>query len=248
VNYQLKNLCFTVALLIYIADFSVRAQVLGGSGGSVGSASANFKSSDFYGMTLKEKKVESVVEGNPYIEDHWNTGTMVLNGGLEIKAYPLKYDLQNNRMEIKTQKQIKLCPLERIDRFTWTNDSTEVIHTFVNDKDHHLAGGTPLTGLYEILFDGSNAQLLMKTELNFRAPDYNEALDVGSRNKRIVRFERYFLAKGKAIYEFKKSKKKNFLLFGDKAQKIKSFMNKNKLKFNQRTDLMAVVRFFDTID
>lgn len=61
-------------------------------------------------------------EGSTYIEDEWRLGRILLKDGSTIADVPLKYDIKNGLMEIKTETEIKVLEKARIEKFKWINN------------------------------------------------------------------------------------------------------------------------------
>ena len=68
-------------------------------------------------MDIKSKPKET--EGSFYYNDDWYTGTIKLFSGEEIQAYPLKYDMKMNQIDIKVNESVKVISIGAIKEITW---------------------------------------------------------------------------------------------------------------------------------
>ncbi len=81
------------------------------------------------------------------------------------------------------------------------------MHYLINAKDFKNSDNVPLTGFFEVLAEGT-LPLLLKTKIVVKKPDYNEALNVGPRDTKILGNEKLYYAKVDHVFEVPSPKKK----------------------------------------
>lgn len=180
--------------------------------------------------------------GSEYLNDEWLEGSIFLFSGDAIENLPLKYDLENERMEIKTKVDIKILNREMIRMFKWKKLIESDDRLFINCSEYDFEG-TKLIGFFEVLVDGDLA-LFLKTDLLTVKAYYNQALDAGHREDRIIKEEKKFIGSGSMVYDWK-NKKEFYSLFNEKSAAIKTYVKNNKLDIKDHSDLIKVINYLN---
>ncbi|ELR68946.1 hypothetical protein C900_05639 [Fulvivirga imtechensis AK7] len=182
------------------------------------------------------------VVGTYYINDDWQMGEVTMVSKLIFKNYPLKYNIEGNYLEILVQGQPKVCDEKLFKSFKWFNamgDSSRFVHC------RYYKSEVPcIHGVYEIIYERGKIQLLSKTEVYERDPTYVAALNAGDRNIKLIKRESFYLANENSVKEIHSSKKQNEAVFGDKFDEVLRYAKKEKLKFNNRKDLVEIIDFY----
>ena len=98
-------------------------------------------------------------------------------------------------------------------------------------------------GFLQEISISDNCSLYRDWYLHITEPTYNEALDIGSKERILKRENNYSLVYKNTYYEnFKLSNKRLKEIFGSSA-KIKSFMKENNLKGNTESELAQLVDY-----
>ena len=74
------------------------------------------------------------IVGSFYIKDDWSVGNVKLTSGLTVKNCDLKFDLENNLLEIKIDNVIKVSYPEQFMEFTWFDINQLDTVKFVNSN------------------------------------------------------------------------------------------------------------------
>ena len=174
-------------------------------------------------------------EEHPYFSiDDWTFGSITYWGEV-YEDVPVMFDLSTDQVitEHNRGNPIKLIP-EKVDGFVISD------HTFQrlrNSGTNNIA-----EGFYERLYDGTS-KVYAKHQKVYRE-------DITTREV-IPRFEeniRYFILKNGV---FNQVKKKGSVLdtFEDHKQEIKSFMKKNRIRFNddRAVTIVRIAEYYDTL-
>ena len=129
------------------------------------------------------------VVGDVYLSNNWNQSKIQLyENGKIISGFPVKYNLKSDVIEIKSKTGIKILTASKVKTFVILDSISQEERYFVNAMELRH-DGTPLTGFLEVIVDG-NTPLLKRTYLFEKEPTYNPALDVGSRDTKILKKEK----------------------------------------------------------
>lgn len=233
-NYKkftmMKSIIASVIVLISLSSFAQNPNdaIIVFSGGSMRT------------MDIKSKPKET--KGSYYYNDKWYNGTIKLFSGEEVQAYPLKYDMKMNQIDIKVNNTIKVISIGAVKEITWLkpNGKYEILKNLSIYKD--LEG----YGFLSVLSEGK-LSLLKKTELNLLDANYNTAMDVGSQSDKYVKKEIYYIKSGDEIIQIKKKKKNILNKFEDKAEKVELFASENNLNFKDDVDLEKIFNYYNSL-
>lgn len=196
------------------------------------------------GAVIEELKLPPPkVEGTYYLYDAWHAGEVLLSSKLSIKSYPIKYDLQHHNIELKLNDEIKVCASNLIDSFKIVGPN-KITETYIHCRFYSKSNEDCLNGVYKRIFKHQDVELLEHRYVIEKEPTYVEAIDMGSRNKKIIQQTDYYMAKNKMLLPIYSAKKKNEHLFGEHFKAVLDHSKQHKLKFNNATDLHAIIKYY----
>ena len=215
-------------LLLMIFGFQVtsNAQYIDGTGNL----------NDF-GFILVTKTADlSKVEGTPYLNEEFQSGTLHIDGKDPLPVF-LRYDVVNERMEVKPKKNIEE---------TYMLPRNQTAQYMIGEKRYVLDKiNTPdqtLYGYFLELYEGDNYRLLKKPMATLTEPVRAKTGYEKDRPARIEMEETYFVVgnNGKAQeVELKNRKiKKSF-----SSSEAKDYLNDHKIRSEE--DLVAFISFLD---
>lgn len=188
---------------------------------------------------------KGALKGDYYLEESWLMGHVMLNTGFEIKDIPIRYDLYNHYLEIKFDKSIKVLNESRIESFrTFERSGSE--KKYINASTFKLED-VPLLGFYEVLAEGE-CNLLKKTKIKIKEPDYVPAFDMGSMDTEIIKKTDYFLAFDETVYPIANGNNKNLAHFKEHKAVLKDYIKSNKLRFKRPDDAIKIVDFYNRLN
>jgi hypothetical protein len=129
--------------------------------------------------------------------------------------------------------------------FVWIDSLTRKPHYFVNGKDFKSNDNTTLSGFFEVLEEG-DFTLLSKTEVAVKKSNYNESLDMGDRDDRIIKKAKFYYLHNGKVNELPSSRKKLLPVFGDRAFAMEEFIKKNSLSVNQPAHLRIIFEHYNS--
>jgi hypothetical protein len=180
--------------------------------------------------------------GHHYLYDEWLMGNIYLKNNQKINNRFLKYDIDNKCFEIKTDNEIKVLKLERVDNFDLHHKG--LIRKYTNAYNYTLADNSRLIGVFEILADGYH-KLLCKTELQLIRSNYVAAIDMGSKADKISRRRELYILTDKMVHQVPKNKNNLFTIFGSESDTAKAYVKENNLRFNKEKDLAELITYLN---
>ncbi len=183
--------------------------------------------------------------GSTYLHDDWRLGDLVFFNEVSIKEHWMRYDLVQNRMEIKNDGVVSVVSLEKIGSGNWLDPQTDQQVPFINNTKLKL-DGTPILGILEVLSDDEVA-LVKRTHPKVLEANYVPQLASGRRDHRIQKIVNYYLLEGQELKEIDLRWKKSLAAFSPHEESMIKFLKENKLSFKNESDLVRAVGFFNTI-
>lgn len=189
------------------------------------------------GMPSTEK---SEVIGDTYWDKHWGQSSVQLYKNDEYyDGHFTRYDIKGYELEFKTNAGIKVLRGDLVKNVVWIDSLSGQSRVLVNARDFKEEG-VPLSGFLEQLVDGK-ASLYKKVYLEILKPDFNPALNVGSKDTRIVKKETlYFHADGN-LTKIKSRKSLEPLLKANPS--ATEFAKAQDLKLTKEADLIKLFTF-----
>ena len=185
------------------------------------------------------------VLGSSYMYDQWRLSDLTLKSGVNIKEHWMRYDIENERMEIKNEGEISAIPLTRIKSGTWLDPETDQQIAFVNSTSYRL-NDTPVIGLMELLVVDS-ISLLRRTNTQLLEANYVPQLAAGRRDHRLKKEVRYYLLQDNTMRELSLKWKKSIDLFDPYQSQMEEYIQEHKLNFKNIDDLSFAVKRYNLL-
>lgn len=192
-------------------------------------------------LTGMSTSSESEIVGDPYWDNHWGKSSLLLYKDDElVEGYITRYDIYKDEFEFKLSNDIRVMNGSKVKNIVWIDSLTNKTRYLVNGKEYKEEG-ISLTGFLEILVDDEVA-LFKRLKIEVLKPDFNPALNVGSKDTRILKKESYYFNSGESLIRIKS--KKSLDALGPKyEQRVNQFMKTNNIKFNNEGDLTRLFQF-----
>jgi hypothetical protein len=193
---------------------------------SRGGVSSNYIS---YGLPIEP----GTLLGDAYLNRFWNKASFLTYKDEKlVEGYFVKINLQDNQLEIKLKNGFRGVYTDQIKSLVWIDSLTQASHYFVNGAEYKTSE-KPVAGLLEVLVDGQYA-LMKHTYAFVRKATYNVALDMGSKDAKIIQKTEFYWAQGSTLRPIKKKEmNKHFPALED-------FINKKDLSLNKESDLISI--------
>ncbi|MFK7926227.1 MAG: hypothetical protein AB8H47_30035 [Bacteroidia bacterium] len=178
------------------------------------------------------------VEGSLYWNETFAKGTVKLRNGGKVDAFPMRYDLMGQGLEINLGSETKLLPASMIEEF-YLEGEKGGLHHFISPSDYFNYKGF-IDGFFEVLQEGPWT-LLLKSEIDVLKPNYVVALDAGSSNQTAVRTDLFYLYHEGELIRIPKQKKKAIKALKPYIPNIEARVKSEKLNFKNSASLQLLV-------
>jgi|GEM_PF-6162674 len=180
------------------------------------------------------------VEGTALMYDDWQQAAVFLSNGKQGTVLDVNYDLLNNFVPVF------------YDQEEYSINGIAIDSLVIKQKNEVLVSGKVLKGfagdqLLLRVYNGSDYALYRKTIVDVIKPNYNELLNVGSRNFKIDKSYKYVLhAKSdQKYYDF--NNKKDLKVLPNYAQ-LTSFLKQSKVGMKLESDLVSIAEAYQQLD
>ncbi len=183
------------------------------------------------------------VIGDTYWDNHWAQSSLLMyNRSEAIEGYLIRYDIYKNEFEFKLSGGVKVLQGALVKDMIWLDSLTGTTRVLINARDF-TEDGAKVSGFIEVLAEGKNS-LYKKLRLEILKPDFNPALNVGSKDARILKKEAFYFNQGTELTRIKSKKSLEPLLQG-KAEQVEKYLKTENIRFNSENDLVKLFQFLN---
>jgi len=185
------------------------------------------------------------VIGDVYFDIHWGKSSIELaEGDRIVEGYYCRYNIQNNHFEILRGKEVRAIPGPKIKDVMWIDSLTNQPRLLVN-LTNYVYNEAPLTTFAEILSDGE-FKLLKRIALEILRPDFSPALNIGSKDFRIIKTVEYYYAIDKTLDKIKNAKSLQPLETTIPDKKMKEFIKRENINMKSEEGLKKVFSYLNS--
>lgn len=196
-----------------------------------------------YGVPLPT----AALVGDSYLNENWTRSIVLLYRDEKLlEGYLTRYDISEDMIQFITKNGIKVLNGASVKSLVWIDTVTNVRSYLINAKGYKDEKGTPFSGFFEVLSDGS-LPLFKKTFIYVKKANYVVQFDVGSRDDVIQKLEDYFYANGEVAIKMPSGKKKVIQLFKGKEEEMKEFIQSNSLDISKEHHLKAAFEKYNLL-
>lgn len=182
--------------------------------------------------------------GDYYLSTHWQKSNLLLfEEAKVIEGYPVKYNIRTDELEIKTSGGIKVISGTKVKSFVVADPNRPSPVFYVNVQNFNAAA-IGLSGFFEVVADGQ-VPLLKHISIETKKPDYSEALNVGSRDEKILKKTTFYQAVDNKLQKVSKNRKKFIDQFPDKREQVGKFISGNALSLSDEEHLIRIYEYYN---
>lgn len=186
----------------------------------------------------------SSIEGSPYANETFLLGTIYQEDKSVYNSLLLRYNIFSDEIELKRSENSADTSYDALIKDPKsTIKIANTIYTFVPfegslEKGHYFA----------VLSEEKAFDLYKKTEVDYTPPYVAKTSYERNRPARFTQKNTYYLvSKTGTFYELPNSKSKIIKVMNSKQVEVKSFIKKNNLDFKSETDLVKLVRYYNSL-
>lgn len=195
------------------------------------------------------------IQGDIYLDSAWHTAEVFFypdvirrydpDASDSIGGYAVRVEVVDYSVEFLMQDAAKAVEESAIRKINWMKGGEKVV--LVNTRQYPGAG--ELKGFFQVLAEGS-LTILKYTKINVYKPTYSVALNVGTKDYRLVKKEEYYYLqqdkKAAKPEKFKPSKSALLELMRSRKSSVEQFIAEHDLNLKKEADLLKLVTFFNT--
>lgn len=181
--------------------------------------------------------------GSTYLDDNWQNARITLRGGAVVESCPIRVEIEQANVEIKFKGEIKYLNLSKVD-FINTVDANG-IQSVIRSAKQYTVDDVPLEGIVSVEHIGKEYGVIKHFYIEVLLANYNVAMDVGSKDHRIVKKERIYISQNSKLFSVKGSDKKLISKLGLDKKKTLQLIKDNNLNLSNQADLIAFVKLLE---
>jgi hypothetical protein len=175
----------------------------------------------------------------------WHEGKIVLLDGETIKGN-VKYDLENDIIQIDNHNRVQTFSSRKILNFEIFDEGFNSYRLFYalpyKVKPNYE---TPI--LFEILHEGSLSLLCREFIVQETMPQYGYYPRFGGMMRMRLSYEYYFLKENGTIDRYLPKKRDLLHVMRNKSSEVRSFIKKNRLRYDRRDDLAKITAYYNSL-
>lgn len=186
------------------------------------------------------------VVGDGFLNNNFSETNLLLFEGERIVAgYRAKYDILKDDFYLMHKNSIRVLSGGSVRYFSMIDSLTGAKSFYINGKLLKDNKGAELSGFYEVIVDGPSA-LLRKTTAIVKEADFHPALNVGSKDHRVIKTNTYFYCIDNVAQKMPAAKNIS-LAFPDQADAMSTFIKSNGLSLKDQADLKRLFEHYNSI-
>lgn len=191
--------------------------------------------------TLKSEipLAKPLVTGSAYLDDNWQHAQIVLKNGYIIDDFPIKIEIEQGLVEFRYNDEVKYISLREVD-FISLADKRTGRKEIIKSAHQFAFGNVPLKGIVKI-HGGQRYSAVKQFYVEFLPSNYNIAMDVGSKDHRKVKKEKFYISQSGKLILVKGSAKKIAAQLGDDREKALKLIKEHKFNLSKEPALIAFV-------
>jgi hypothetical protein len=175
----------------------------------------------------------------------WHEGKIVLLDGETIQGN-VKYNLENDIIQIDNHNRVQTFSSRKILNFEIFDEGFNSYRLFYalpyKVKPNYE---TPI--LFEILHEGSLSLLCREFIVQETMPQYGYYPRFGGMMRMRLSYEYYFLKENGTIDRYLPKKRDLLHVMRNKSSEVRSFIKKNRLRYDRRDDLAKITAYYNSL-
>lgn len=188
-------------------------------------------------IIIKDKPIN--LEGSPYLNEEWQTGSIILKNGDTIPSISLRLNVLKGEMQYQyEEKTYAIGAPEGLNEIIM---GRRIFKYLTYTEDSKLK-----KNYFEVLSNGKSC-LLKYHYIVILPANFNLALNSGNKNDQIVHKMKYYAKIGDSIIEIEKRGKNLISAFGNNEALISKYIKENKISLKNESDLITLIKYSNTL-
>ncbi|NJL14389.1 MAG: hypothetical protein HC913_16190 [Microscillaceae bacterium] len=190
--------------------------------------------------------VSPEVRAQAFAEENWQNGLLILEEGDTLRG-ELKFDLQNELVQIQTQGSLKAFTSRKVLAFQFF-DRYYGRDRFYFTLPYAKVSNYPTPTFFELVYQDQPLTLLCRESLVTQTFVNNNPYVLGPNipvTTTRVKCDFFFLDKNGRIRPFNGTKKGLLYLLKDREKDIKDFMEENRLRTDDKADMTRIIAYYN---
>ena len=195
------------------------------------------------GMFNKMTTAPPGVVGDAFLNNSFSESTFLMfEGDKIVGGYRAKYDILRDDFYLLHQNIVRVLNGGSVRNFLLVDSLTRAKTFYINGSLLKDEAGAPLTGFYEVVVDGQ-VVLLKKTNAVVKAADFHPALNVGSKDHRVIKTVSFFYSSNDVVSKIP-SAKNIAKMFPQQTEEMTKFLKVNGLSLKEERDLKKIFEYY----
>ena len=182
--------------------------------------------------------------GQQFPSDLWHQGKVFLNNG-EVVSGPVKYNLNLNSLNVDMKSTILTFSSKKVVRFQLMDKKSKRLRYFYS-LPFALTGDYKVPIFFEVLHEGKLSLMCREKvaiETIYPYSNYRSR----SLTRPVLSYDFYYLRSNVLKAYTDRNNQLLKVIMKDKADEIKKFMRKNRLKDDKRDDLALIFKYYNEL-
>uniref|UniRef100_UPI0032165D9A hypothetical protein n=1 Tax=uncultured Draconibacterium sp. TaxID=1573823 RepID=UPI0032165D9A len=231
----MKNLLFILTCLFFSSLFSSSQNVY-----KPGEFHDFYRSQKMQSGEWNRTLTESEIEGSPYLNDDFITGSVYTTSKFQYQNIPLRYNIFNDNMEFRTpdNQVLAIASPEIIERVEFGEYKMKYLP--------YLTAKKIKRGFFKELISG-NVSLYAKPDIMYKKPEEPGAYKDAQPAKFIKKPDIYFIRLEQEAAQKINNKNELLQFFPQHQKEVAAFVKRNKIKTTKEESLVKLVNYYNSL-
>jgi hypothetical protein len=192
------------------------------------------------------------LDGSSYADSTWKEGSFIFYPTSNEKSdtvhgFTLRYDVYKAEVDILHKNNQFAATTDMLKGFFYKETVKVAHHYFINMNDYK-GEAEDLKGFAEVLSNG-RMKLFKYYFTTLKKPDFNPALNVGSKNYKLVHKTQYYFGSGKVLQKLDSGKAAYICeqVFSNKSGVMQEYAKKQGLNTKKEEDLIKTFDYYNQL-
>ena len=182
-----------------------------------------------------------------FAQEYWHKNGRVKLADGNIYEGDLKFDLENEIVQIQVRGVLKTFTSRKVSSFEFFDNFEQ------RDRAYYALPFAKVSNyktptFFELIMQDNPISILVRESLTTRTYVANNPYSINNNipiTRTVIKYDFYFLDKKGRIVYFNGTKKGLLYLLRNREKDIKEYLRQNRVNFENRNDLIDIIRFYN---